>query len=478
MHAGAPNVAPMAGLPLEERLLRKSDNRASPTVEQLRRVSARGNPDAVLRALGEVALACAAQETQSRAPDNPPELTEPAWTTLVRSAPQQARQASAQLLALVPGHGSQPELFEAVNGTARSGPTLHTVETAVLDQLSGDQLGKVSKRWAQGRLPNTAEHPALPLAMTWAQQQCLWVDERESRILPAAFAAGFVALRPAQVSELTLWPVGLQGSSPNVAASPDVRLAIEIGCGIPYETRSDSTVLLPPLTVDKLLAMLYSEPLRPAAWRRNRWGRVVAALRRLERMCSVADPQRRPALEIVSMPDDAPEPGDEVRLAVNTPTRDNGPRLPRDAMRLLGRGYGRGLWLMVGAARCWDRLIAKQGKVPSPVRGGKPTAAMTWLPTVGLDDLVTMCRWPGASSSVPAAVSRARSAAAATLEALADAGWVTIASAEGWHGAHSDLVGQGAPARGVVRSGPVQILPAPWWCRDKGVAPPPPRHSR
>ena len=479
MHARAPNVALMAAsLRLEERLARKSDSRASPTVEQLRRVCAKGSPDAVLRALGDMALADAASEAHVRAPDDAPELTETAWAALMRSAPQQARQASAQLLAFVPGLDSQPQLFEPVNGTAREGPALKAAETIVPVQLSGTQLKEVSQRWAQARTPNTAEHPALPLAKVWAQRQCLWIDDRESRILPAMFAAGFVALHPSQDSEPTLWPVGSRGSSPNVAASPAVRLAIEIGCGIPYDARSDGTVLLAPLTVDQLLAMLYTDPLRPSAWRRNRWGRISAGLRQLERVCSVADPERRPAIEILSIPGANAGPDDKVRLAVNTPSRDNGPRLPREAMRSLGRGYGRGLWLMVSAARCWDRLIARQGKVPSPVRSRKPTKSMTWLPTVGVDDLVTMCRWPGPASSVPAAVSRARSAAATTLEALADAGWLTVASSHGWHGAHSDLVGPARSAAGVARSQPVQVLPAPWWCRDSVTAPPAPRQPR
>ena len=473
VHDAAPNVTSMASLPLEERLLRKSENRASPTVEQLRRVCARGTSDAVLRALGQAALADAAHEAQSRAFDDAPELTERAWATLIRSAPQQARQASAQLLALVPAPDNQPQLFEP-NGATHGGPALDAVDV----QLSGDQLVAVSQRWAQARLPNTTEHPAQPLAKVWARQQCLWIDERKSRILPAAFAAGFVALHQAQDSALTLWPVGSQGSSPNVAASPVVRLAIEIGCGIPYDARSDGTILLPALTVDQLLAMLYRPPLRPPAWRRNRWGRVAAALRRLERMCSVADPQRRPAIEILSIPSASPAPEDEVRLAVNTPTSSNGPRLPRDAMRTLGRDYGRGLWLMVGAARCWDRIIARKGKVPSPVRGGKPAASMAWLPTVGVDDLVTLCRWPGPTSSVPAAVSRARSAAAVTLEKLADSGWLTVASADGWHGAHSELVGPERSAVGVARSQPVQVLPAPWWCRANSTVPSAPGSSR
>lgn len=473
VHSIAPNVALMASLRLEDRLLRKSDSRANPMVEQLRRVCARGSPDAVLRALGEMAIADAANEARGSAPDDAPELTETAWAALIRSAPKPARQASAHLLALVPGLDSQPQLFEPVNGTAPEG-LAHT--TAMPVQLSGTQLKEVSRRWAQARLPNTAEHPALPLARVWAQQQCLWIDQRKSRILPAMFAAGFVALQ--QDSELTLWPVGSQGSSPNVAGSPVVRLAIEIGCGIPYDARSDNTVLLPPLTVDDLLAMLYPPPLRPAAWRRNRWGRITAALRRLERMCSVGDPQRRPAIEILSIPGATPAPDDEVRLAVNTPTRENGPRLPRDAMRTLGRDYGRGLWLVVSSARCWDRLIARNGKVPAPARGGKPTASMAWLPTVGVDDLVSMCRWPGPAPSVPAAVSRARSAAATTLETLADAGWLTVASAHGWHGSHSRLVGSKRSAAGAARSLPVQVLPAPWWRQDNATAPPAPRQSR
>ena len=252
----------MASPRLEERLLRKSDSRATPMVEQLRRVCARGNPDAVLRALGEVALADAAIEARGRPPDDAPELTETAWDALMRSAPSQARQASAHLLALVPGLDSQPQLFEPVNGTAREGPALEAVETAVPVQLSGSQLKEVSKRWAaQARLPNMAEHPALPLAKAWARQQCLWIDQRESRILPAMFAAGFVALHQSQDSALTLWPVGSQGSSPNVAGSPAVRLAIEIGCGIPYDTRSDSTVLLPPTDGGQPLGDVVPAPL-------------------------------------------------------------------------------------------------------------------------------------------------------------------------------------------------------------------------
>ena len=470
----------MPGLALEKRLLHISNNRASPPVDELRRVCVKGSPDAVLRALGEAALADAASEAQGRPTGDAPELTRTAWEALVRSAPQQACQASAQLLALVPGPDSQPQLFEPSNGAVRDGSAPWTGEALVPAHLTGAHLVAVSQQWAQARSSSPVAHPAMPLARVWAERQCMWIDYRESRILPAAFAAGFVALNAAQDPEMTLWPVGPQGTSPNVAGSPLVRLAIEIGCGIPYGARSDDTVLLPPLTVTELLAMLYPPPLRPPAWRRNRWGRVLGALRRLERMCSAGDPERRPVVEILSGPGTSPAPDDEVRLAVNTPTRDNGPRLPRDAVCSLGRGYGRGLWLVVSAARCWDRLIARRGKIPSPARRGKPAASMGRLPTVSIDEMVAMCRWPTSGPPAPvapAAVSRARSAAAATAEALANSGWLTLASEQGWHGAHSGCVGPNRSAAGVVRSTPVRIVPAPWWTDANRAAPPVPRHS-
>ncbi|MYA40495.1 MAG: hypothetical protein F4Z31_01700 [Gemmatimonadetes bacterium] len=186
------------------------------------------------------------------------------------------------------------------------------------------------------------------------------------------------------------------------------------------------------------------------------------------------------------MPDEAPELDDEVRLAVNTSTRGNGPRLPRDAVRVLGRGYGRGLWLTVSAARCWDRLIAQRGEIPSPVTTrGNPAKSTRRLPLVGIDEIVTMCRWPHSEHPGPAAVSRARSSAAKTLEMLADSGWLTIVSERGWHGAHSSRVGSECSAAGVARIKPVRIVPAPWWAdavkkgHQKGVSVPPlPRHTR
>lgn len=469
----------MPDLSLGDRVLRIADTQGSPTADELRRVCAAGSQDAVLRALGEAALADAASEARGQPPADAPELTATAWEALMRSAPPQARQASAELLALVPAPDGHPQLFKPVNGTTH-GSAHPAAEGAVPVRLSGDQLVTVSKRWARTQLPGPAAHPAMPLAKVWAERQCLWVDSRESRILPAAFAAGFVPLRPSHDSALTLWPQGQQqGTSPNVAASPVLRLAVEIGCGIPYEARTDGTVLLPPLTVADLLAMLYPNPIRTAAWRRNRWERMASSLRGLERMCSAADPQRRPAFEILSTPGARPDLEDEVRLAIHAPTGDSGPRLPRDAMRSLGRGYGRGLWLMVSAARCWDRLIARKGELPSPVTRGAPAKSMRRLPAVGVDEIVAMCRWPGGPKPLtPAAVSRARSAAAATLETLADSGWLTLASAQGWHGAHSELVGPERSAVGVARSAPVRILPAPWWTKAGTEAPPAPQHTR
>ena len=465
----------MPDLSLGDRVLRIADTQGSPTADELRRVCAAGSQDAVLRALGEAALADAASEARGQPPADAPELTATAWEALMRSAPPQARQASAELLALVPAPDGHPQLFKPVNGSAHPAE-----EGAVPVRLSGDQLVTVSKRWARTQLPGPAAHPAMPLAKVWAERQCLWVDSRESRILPAAFAAGFVPLRPSHDSALTLWPQGQQqGTSPNVAASPVLRLAIEVGCGISYEARTDGTVLLPPLTVADLLAMLYPPPIRTAAWRRNRWERMASSLRGLERMCSAADPQRRPAFEILSAPGARPDLEDEVRLAIHAPTGDSGPRLPRDAMRSLGRGYGRGLWLLVSAARCWDRLIASKGELPSPVTRGAPAKSMRRLPAVGVDEIVAMCRWPGGPKPLtPAAVSRARSAAAATLETLADAGWLTLVSAQGWHGAHSALVGPERSAVGVARSAPVRILPAPWWTKAGTEAPPVPQHTR
>ena len=309
----------------------------------------------------------------------------------------------------------------------------------------------------------------------------MWIDDRESRILPAAFASGFADLHPEQCPDPTLWPQGQHGASPNAAADVAMRLAIEFGCATPYEARSTDSVLLPPLTVADVLAMLYPPPLRTPGWRRNRWGRAAAGLRKLERVRAASDPERRPTVEILNMPETAPDLDDEIRLAIHTPTLENGPRLPRDAVRVLGRSYGRGLWLMVGAARCWDRLIARKGELPSPVIRRKPAQSLSRLPTVGIDEIVTMCRWPHNERPGPAAVSRARSSAAVTLETLADSGWLTIASEHGWHGVHSELVGTKRSAAGVVRVAPVRIMPAPWWVtalKGSVTVPPPPRHPR
>lgn len=478
MHVAARSVATMPPSELlEDRLLRISDNNRSSTVDQLRRICATGSPGAVLRALGEAALADGAREAQRRPPSESPELTETAWSALIRSAPQPACRSAAKLLALVPLRpNNQQQLFKPVNGSESHGD-----EAAVPTLLSGEQLVEVSRRWAQASAATDVEHPALPLAQVWAERQCVWIDERESRILPAAFAAGFADLHPQRGPDPMLWPRGQHGASPNVAGDVAMRLAIEIGCATPYEARSNDTVLLPPLTVADVLAMLYPPPLRTAAWRRNRWGRAAAGLRRLERVRAASDPEQRPAIEILSMPEAAPELDDEVLLAINTPTLENGPRLPRDAVRILGRSYGRGLWLMVGAARCWDRLIARKGELPQPVSRRKPTQSMSRLPTVGIDEIVTMCRWPHTDRPGPAAVSRARSSAAATLETLADSGWLTIASERGWHGAHSELVGTKRSAAGVARVAPVRIMPAPWWVRalkDRVAVPPAPQHSR
>ena len=166
-----------------------------------------------------------------------------------------------------------------------------------------------------------------------------------------------------------------------MAASPVLRLAVEIGCGIPYEARTDGTVLLPPLTVADLLAMLYPPPIRTAAWRRNRWERVASALRGLERMCSAADPQRRPAFEILSSPGATPDPEDEVHLAVHAPTGDNGPEAAARCDALTGAQLRAGLVVdgerrsLLGSAPCAQGRASlaghegSAGEVPAPPAG-------------------------------------------------------------------------------------------------------------
>ena len=63
----------MPNLSLGDRVLRIADTQGSSTAEELRRVCAAGSQDAVLRALGEAALADAASEARGLPPTDAPE---------------------------------------------------------------------------------------------------------------------------------------------------------------------------------------------------------------------------------------------------------------------------------------------------------------------------------------------------------------------------------------------------------------------